>query len=393
MNDFEKYTIFTLLFGFSIALIDPVLGPYIKSLGLSNTYTSIVFSVLPLSIIIILPILGQISDKIGRKSIIQIALATEIIAFSLYLFDKYIILIIIARFLSAISASVLPLIALAKIEDIIKDKRGQKSGVFLSVKYVGTLIAPLVGGVLADFFYMKFPFIVGITIMSLLFLALITVKEKEKEKRESKINLSDFNLLSDIKVFLSHKDLRAMALLGICAHAVSPFAVLFLPIYISENLGLSATFIGIALFIQGFTHLFQGYFGQLADRIGSARAIIIGLMINAVMLCLIFLTKSYLALVILLFIRGTGLAIWNVSAWTLMSDIGERIKKEGLIVTSYLSIAKIGALISFLISGIIVDMYSIKYLVFLYGIIIIAASMISILIFNKKYLYGVKQQA
>ncbi len=380
--NFRRYTEINLILAFAIYLISPILGPYIKSMGYTNTQTSLIFAVLPLSIMLSVPILGNLSDKIGRKSIICIAILAEIIAYTLYLFDNCLACIIIARFLGAIAASILPLLTLAKIEDGIKKDRGYLSGLFLSIGHIGRLVSPVIGGLLADHFFMKFPFIVSIAIMAALLLCLL----KGTKFKLKKIKKSDFNIVSDIKTFLSFRDLRAMAVLGICAHATVPITTLFLPIFIIENLNLSNTHVGIALFLLGVTHLFQGQLGRWGEKIGNAKAVVTGLIMTGVIFCLIYLTNSYLPLVILLFIQGIWGAFWNVSAWTLMSDIGENVHKEGLIVTSYLSIAKMGALLSYFVSGIIVDMYSFQFLAFLNGIILIAACLISLLMFSGKYL-------
>ena len=382
--NFKRCTEINLFFTFALFLISPILGPYIKSMGYSNTQMGFIFAVLPFSIMIFIPIIGHLSDKIGRKSIICMAILAEIIAYALYLYDAYLICIIIARFLDSIAASTLVLITLAKVEDGIKKDRGHLSGLFLSLGYIGRLVAPVIGGLLADHFFIKFPFIVSIVIMAVLLLCLL----KGTHLKQAKIKKSDLNPLADIRTFLSFKDLQAMGLLGICAHATLPTTTLFLPIFIIENLNLSNTHVGIALFFLGVTHLLQGYLGRISDRIGNAKGVVTGLSAIGVLFCLIYLTDSYLSLVLLLFLIGICGSLWNVSAWTLMSNIGEKVNKEGLIVTSYLSIAKIGALFSYFVSGIIVDNYSFQFLAFLNGIILIAACMISLLMFSKKYLVG-----
>ncbi len=65
----------------------------------------------------------------------------------------------------------------------------------------------------------------------------------------------------------------------------------------------------------------------------------------------ISVVNSYLLLLILIFLAGTGSAMWNVSAWSLMSEVGEKMNAECRILTSYFSIAKLGELLSFVISA------------------------------------------
>ena len=175
-----------------------------------------------------------------------------------------------------------------------------------------------------------------------------------------------------------------MGLLGICAHAVHPLLMIFLPIHILSDLGQPHFVVGAAMFLIGITHLMQGYFGKLCDKYGSCNMVNIGLVIYGIGLVCIFLTNNIILLLLVLFIMGLGCAIWNVSAWTLMSTIGVKQKREGVILATYTSIAKIGALFSYIVSGIIVDVFSFHTLALINGTIIITASALAYFKFEDK---------
>lgn len=384
---FKRYTEISFILSFAMYLILPIIGPYIKSLGYNNTEVGLIFAVMPLTIIIFIPIIGNLSDKIGRKNMLCFAIIAEIIAFGLYYYDTYLACVIIARMLDAIAVAALPLLTLAKIEDHIKENRGHLGGIFLSVRFIGKLVAPLAGGLLADYYFTKFPFLVSIVVLGVLLIILAM----ESKFRIKGITKADFNPFADIKKFISFRDLRVTAFLGICAHAMIPASNLFLPIYIIEKLSLSNTHVGFALFILGGTHAFQGYFGRIGDRTGHAKNVITGLVITGLSFCAIFFVKGYILLLIVLFIQGIGRSIWNVSAWTLMSEIGEKIEKEGLVISSYLSIAKIGALLSFFLSGLVMDSYSFQVLALSVGIVLIFASVIAYFSYTTEYMKGAVQ--
>ena len=380
INNFKKLTEVNLIFMLALYLVIPILGPYIKSLGYTNTHLGFIFTVFPLTIIFVLPLIGNISDKIGKKNIIVLAIFFQIVAFILYIYSTHLICILVARFLDAITFATISIITLAKVEDGIQDKnRGYLGGLFLSVGHTGRLIAPLIGGFLADYFFIRFPFFISIIIFSILLILLFD----KKEFHFMKIHRQDLNLISDIKYFLSFKHLRLMGLLGMCAHATQPILILFLPLFIVSDLGYSYSFIGLAFFLFGMTHLLQYYFGKLCDRYGSYKIVGLGLAIYATGLISLFFINNIFILLLVLFVIGTGSAMWNVSAWTLMSDIGEKQRREGLILTTYLSIAKIGALFSFLVSGIIVDIFSFHILALIFGTILLTAAVFTYFMFSK----------
>jgi len=71
-NEYLRFTEISVFFIFSVYLFNPILSPYIKSLGFSDLQISLIFSLLPISIIIFSPIVGSLSDSIGRKKKIEL---------------------------------------------------------------------------------------------------------------------------------------------------------------------------------------------------------------------------------------------------------------------------------------------------------------------------------
>jgi|TARA_B100000315_G_C14498263_1_gene551080 MFS family permease len=118
---------------------------------------------------------------------------------------------------------------------------------------------------------------------------------------------------------------------------------------------------------------------MLSDRFGRATLTMFGCAIYAFFLFLLSAVNSYSLILLFLFFQGLGRAIWNISAWSFMSDIGERIHKEGEVVGSFMSISKAGGFVSFLFSGLIVQVYGVEKLfilnAFLIALGIIVASL------------------
>ena len=372
LNEYKKATEINVLFIFSISILTPILAPYIKSLGFENTQLSLLFAVVPFTLIFASPIIGRISDDIGRKNVIIAGILCEIIAITLYALGTTAITIIIARFIDALAAVAVGMAALAKIEDTVNKKtRGKFAGASLSIEHIGRLTGPVVGGLLADHLFVRAPFITAILILSCLIIFIPKTHETKKH-----IQTKDFQWTNEIKTFLKHKELRGMAILGIVMHATFPALILFLPLLITETMGLSYAYVGYAYFALGITHLLQSTFGSWADK-KAYRIVLFGTFISGIFLMLLSQANIYYILIAILFLKGIGNSMWNVSAWTLMSNIGEEEKLEGEIIGSYIAIAKIGAFISFVISGFIVDIYSANTLFLFNGILILAGTILA----------------
>jgi MFS family permease len=143
-------------------------------------------------------------------------------------------------------------------------------------------------------------------------------------------------------------------------------------LFIIYELGLSISFVGYALFFYGVTHIFQFWFGKISDKYGSWKIVLLGCLIFAIGLGFLSISDNFLLIVLFLFIQGAGGGMWNTSAWSLMSDIGEKYKKEGSVVTTYISLAKMGAFVSFLLSGLVVTFYGIQTLFLINSFVILA---------------------
>ena len=327
------------------------------------------FTVFPLINIILLPLFGQAADAFSRRTVIWFGVWLEIAALVLYLIDGHWAIIVAARLLDAIAASTVVLITLAKIEDCVsRERRGKDTGLSLSLMYLGELLGPLAGGILADYFFIKMPFL---TAGAVLFILSIYLRSGGLRKfdRQS-LGLFSLSWLRPIRLFLSHRELRGMGILGMVMHASNPAMRVFLPLLIVGTIGMSYKAIGIAMFCYSIPHLLQGVFGAWGDRFGHHRIVLAGVGLSALCLVGIYFAPGYAWILALLIVLGIGGSMWNVGAWSLMSDIGESAKAEAQIITSYMAIAQIGSLISFIISAWLVSVFGIPFIFLVNGVVI-----------------------
>lgn len=372
LSEYTKATEINVAFIFAISMLSPVLAPYIKSLGFDNIQLSLIFAVMPLMIIFSSPVIGRISDNIGRKNVIVAGMLAEIVAICLYMFGTGSAAIIIARMIDAVAATAVSMAALAKIEDCVRNEaRGRYAGASLSIEYIGRLAGPVIGGLLADRLFVQAPFLAAILILAGLILFIPKKKIARKDIRKKELDLK-----GAVKTFLSYRELRGMAILGIVMHATFPAHMIFLPLLITESMGLSYAYVGYAFFALGATHILQFMFGRWSDR-KAYRVVLAGTFISGIFLALLSQAAAYPVLLAILFLKGIGNSMWNISAWTLMSNIGERAKTEGEIIGTYISIAKVGSLLSFIASGFVVEFFGISTLFMLNGALIIIGTIIA----------------
>ena len=371
-NEYWRATGISVIFYFAIYLYYPIISQYVKSIGLDDFQVGLVFSVMPFVVFFASAIIGRISDEIGRTRIIIFGLIVEIFSMVLYLIGGRWYMFAFAQVLNAIAYASVAIVSLVKVEDSVSDgERGRFGGQSLSMLHIGIIAGPIIGGFLADTFFIKAPFLLNaIILLSLAFM--LVFRSKVNNKR---IKQSNFNIFTELKEFWAIKPLRGMAILGIVNHASKPAMTIFLPLYLIEKLGFSFTLVGVAAFFLGVTHLFQFYFGKVADDKGYINMIMLGCFLYALFMFFIPSTTVFWLLLVILFLQGVGSSIWNVSAWSFLSHIGEKMHSEGMVAGSYMSIAKIGTFVSFLFSGLVVQVFGFKVL-FMFNAFLIAIGML-----------------
>ena len=381
LKEYRQATEITSFFMFCIYLIQPVLAPYVKSIGLSDFRVSLMFALFPLTLILVSSNICSLSDFISRKKIIIFGIILQIMSLVLYILGAW-YFIIIARFMDAVAFAAVVFVGMARMQDHLSSKtRGKYSGQALTIMQVGKLIAPLLGGFLADYWFIKAPFIFS---MFALIILLWMMALKEPLSMNHHFSRSDFNMMEKLRLFFSDRRFRGMAILGMTMHASLPITFVFIPIYIVENFGLSYQYVGYALFAMSFCMLFQFYIGLYVDRFRKSSLILFGATVFGISIAALSLAPNYWVFVCILLVAGIGTAFWNVSAWAFMSGIGSKMHKQGFVIGSYVSVAKIGSLLSFIFGGMIVHYLGVRALMVVVGVLIIIGVVVSFTLLRGK---------
>lgn len=366
---------------FATQIVVPFLSIILLEANWNNKEITYFFSAFVLAGFLFSPVIGKISDFIGRKKIILIGLIFQVIFMLTYFFVNSKTLIYFARFLDGIAFACIGIVTLSAFEDIIKEKRGFWTGLFLSIGTIGALTGPLLAGYIAENYFTKILLLLSIIFLFVSIIILILIPEKHK-KNKHKIKLKDFNPLTEIKKFISHKELKGMAILGIIMNAKGQIYAIFFPILVITTLELPKSYLGFLITIPVFFHIFQFYYGRIADAISARFGTILGVSIVASSIFFLPYVKNLTSLIILLTLYGIGGGIWNVNAWTLMGNIAKKHNIEGEIVGTYMSIAKIGVFFATLGSAYIIDIIGISRTLQIFAIFVLIATCISYFYFQ-----------
>lgn len=372
---------FHLITSFAFAIILPFMSLIMLEKGLNTTQITTFFAIFTLGVFIFSPIIGRLSDEISRKKIIFFGLFFEIIFLSIYFFSNNLYLIYISRFLEAIAYSSIFFVMIGILEDNIIEKRGFYTGLYMSIGMIGTVLGPIIAGYIGNYSTNKILLLISIflIIFSIIFLFFVPEKTKRKTREISK---SDFNPLKQIEHFLKFRELKGMAILGILMNSKGEIYNIFFPILVVNTLNLPISYLGFLLSIPLVFHVLQFYFGRISDSVSAEFGVLLGVFFAAnSIIFLPFVTQIY-QLVILLILYGIGSSIWNVNAWTLMANIAKKYDIEGEIISTYVSISKLGVFFSTLASAYLVNLFGIQITLSISGIIIIVSTIIVYFLFK-----------
>ena len=371
-RNFMIYSQFLIAFAFS--MFAAILSPYLKSQGFSNVMLGFIFAITPLISILTSPVIGKMSDRVGRREMILFGVVFSMFGFYLYTLNPY--YVFAARVLDAIGWVITTVVFLSWFEDHSDEtKRGKETGIFMSLGTVGRMLGPFIGGIMADQLFVTAPFYLAIIIMGILALLIL----KTKPKAHSNIQKNDFNIVENVKFFLSKRSLRGKAIFGFLISTVFPLIDIYIPLFIISEFNLSYGYIGLALFFYYIPGAFQFYYGRIADKITSKKLLIISGIVKSLSLVFMFFSKSFLSFIFCLILFGLAGAMFNTGSWTYLSKIGEFTKREGEIIGSYMSVSRIGSFLSFLASGFFVDLYGTRMLFILYSIFTLSGVIIFVL--------------
>ncbi|CAN5200927.1 MFS transporter [soil metagenome] len=231
------------------AVITPALPEVARELDLSPGRVGLLLTVFTLPGVALTPVLGVLSDRLGRRRVLVPSLFLFGIAGGACALAPGIEWLLILRFLQGCGAATLGMLSVTMIGDIFSgNERDEAMGYNSSVLSIGTGTYPALGGALATLGW-HYPFALPLVAIPVGLVVLFSLDNPEPEGEES---LKDY--FRDVRESL--KDRQTVGLL--CATLVT-FVILYgpqityLPILLDDSFGASPLLVGFVLSSASFT--------------------------------------------------------------------------------------------------------------------------------------------
>jgi predicted MFS family arabinose efflux permease len=274
---------------------------------------------------------GFISDRVGRRFPVVVGLGLSTVGAVICGFSTSIYHLILGRTVWGFGAALYFTNNLALVIDLFEPRiRGKALGNLHGIEMIGSLIGQPAGAFLADVIGFRNVFFFSAGSIALSFLFAFTSKEfKEADvtgvRRDTSL-LESLRGVTNRGLFFASlvRMLRMIITMGVIMTAF--------PIFLNDNLGLTVTLIGVAMTFRTVAFMISTFSGgYVMARLGSKRAAIVGVVLEASTLLLYPLITAPTLVFLLVFIGGFGSGLFQLSLALLMSvQIDEQFIGSGV---------------------------------------------------------------
>ena len=273
----------------SFGLMIPILPNLIRQFTGGDTASASEWNVLfattwGLMQFVVGPVLGMLSDRVGRRSVLLISNFGLAVDFLFMAFAPTLWWLYVGRILNGMTAASFST-AGAYLADVTPPERRAKSfGMLTSAFSFGFLVGPTLGGFLGAY-SLRLPFLVaaGVTALNWLYGLLILPESLPKERRLSTYNWSRANPLGSLKLLQSHRGLLALAGVAFLFQLAQIVLPQIFVLYTTYRYHWPTWILGLTFPVTGIMGVIVQMFlvGPAVSRFGERRIVLIGCMAGA----------------------------------------------------------------------------------------------------------------
>ncbi|MGT2801257.1 multidrug efflux MFS transporter [Streptococcus henryi] len=314
--------------GASFSLVMPFMALYVEELGAPKSkvewYAGLAVSLSALASALVAPVWGRLADRYGRKPMMIRASLVMTFTMGGLAFVPNVFWLLALRILNGVFAGYVPNSTALIASQAPKHRSGYALGTLATGVTAGSLIGPLMGGVLAEFLGIRQVFLlVGAILLICSLMTVFYVKEDFQvvEKSEALTTREVFSRVKDKQILLGL--FVTSMIIQISAQSVAPILSLYIRhLGQRENLMFVA---GLIVSAMGFSSMLSSSFlGKIGDKIGNHRLLLLALFYSFSMYLLCAVAQTPLQLGILRFLYGFGTGALMPSINSLLTKMTPR---------------------------------------------------------------------
>lgn len=335
-----------------IGLIFPILPRLIEDVTHASnvaSYIGIMTALYAMMQFVFAPMLGALSDRLGRRPVLLISMAGAAINYLIMAFAPQLWMLLIGRAIAGLTSANIS-VATAYITDIsAEDTRARRFGLFNATFGIGFIIGPVLGGILGDY-WVRLPFIAAAVLNGAnLLLAMFALPESRTPSRE-RINLAALNPLRPFRWIFTMKGLMPIIVVFFIFSGVGEVYGTCWALWGHDVFGWNGLWIGLSLGTYGaFQALAQAFLpGPAVKLLGERATILTGVAgTSLALIAMSFTTQPWVVFAVMpIFVLG-GIGVPSLqSLATRMVDDDRQGQFQG-VLASAISLASIIAPLAF----------------------------------------------
>jgi multidrug resistance protein len=359
-------TVFVDVLGLTLLL--PLLPFYALSLGASPFVATILGATYATCQLIAGPILGRISDRVGRKPVLIVSQVGTFAALLMIAGAHALWMLFVGRIIDGLTAGNLS-IAQAYISDVTRPENRTRAFAVIGISFgMGFLVGPAISGIIAQHYGFAAPVYgaAALSGLSILLTIFLLPNQEELEAIKSTTAGGELSAAQDgppagartlaIGQFFA-RPLARRRLFQFFLYMTS-FATLTggLALFLKARFGMDVQQVGYVFMVSGFMGAFiqGGLIGRLVKRFGEPRLAVLGFLSMAIGYPLLGLVGSVPQLIGVVCFSSFGVAVVRPCLTTLLTrSVGRR--EQGAILGTSQSLASISQMVGQPLAGFLIE--------------------------------------
>ena len=365
-------SVFIALLG--IGIIVPVMPVFAESLGAGGLALGIIIAAFSLTRGFCQPIVGNLSDRWGRKGFLISGLVVYGLVGLLMPEATSIGSLILIRSLHGVGSAMIVPVAMAYVADLSPvGHEGRTMGLLNIAIFTGIGSGPLIGGLCSDRWGMASAFYV---MACLSFLAMMLVISQMPTAPPSSTQAKHrTGVIQSLRMMLAVRRTTGILLTRLSTMIIMVPTMAFLPLLMHQWFQATGTQIGIVIATRTLINaLLQHPCGRLADRVNKVHFLRLGCVIIGTVMCLVPLAASYRMLLGLFVILGMGEAIIWPTLAALATEEGRKFGQGTMMGVFNLAMSA-GVFIGAITAGVTSDWLGLNWSFPLIGGLVLALSL------------------
>lgn len=264
-----------------IGLIFPILPQLLEELtghGAVSTIYGLILAAYAAMQFLFSPILGLLSDRLGRRPVLIVSLAGAAIDYLIMALTPALWVLVAGRLIAGVTSANMS-VAGAYIADISEEKdRAQRFGWMSAAFGIGFIIGPVLGGLLSSYF-LRAPFLVAAGLNALNLVLTVTLLRESRVPSGDKLEMSALNPFAPLKWAFSFPALAPLIALFLIFAINGDIPGTIWVLYGTSKFHWDGLTVGLSLAMFGLCHALAQAFvtGPLTRRIGERWTIVVGI--------------------------------------------------------------------------------------------------------------------